>query len=97
MEKAVEDGGGDGGVVVEDLRPMLEGLVGGDDQRAAFVAMADDLEEQIRTDFIKGQIAEFVADDQVRGQVFLELELEPVVGLCGEQVVDDVDCSGEQD
>ena len=27
MQQAVEDGGGDGAVVVEDLRPLLEGAI----------------------------------------------------------------------
>ena len=29
MQEAVEDGGGDGGVAVEDGGPLIEGLVGG--------------------------------------------------------------------
>jgi hypothetical protein len=41
MEGTVEDDAGDAGVVIEDLRPVFIGLVGGDDERAAFVAMAD--------------------------------------------------------
>jgi hypothetical protein len=38
--------GGDD-VVAEDLAPATERLVGGDDQRGAFVAAGDELEEQV--------------------------------------------------
>jgi len=47
VEKAVEGGGGHDGVAGEDLAPVGEGLVGGDDGgEVLFVAHADDLEEQ---------------------------------------------------
>ena len=44
VEDAVEDGSGEH-VVAEDLAPLSEGLVAGDEQRAAFVAAADELED----------------------------------------------------
>ena len=56
MQHAVEDGAGDAGVVVEDLRPVFVGLVGGDDERAAVVALADDLEEQVRAGLVERQV-----------------------------------------
>ena len=37
MQEAVQYRGGNGAVVVEDARPLLEGLVGGHDQRPALV------------------------------------------------------------
>ncbi len=58
--------GGDAGVVVEDGRPVLLGLVGGDDGRTAFVALTDDLEEQIAAGLAERQVADFV-EDQERG------------------------------
>ena len=39
VEESVEDGGGDGLVVVEDLRPVLVGLVGGQDDGPLFVSV----------------------------------------------------------
>ena len=72
VEEAVEDGGGDGAVVVEDGGPVFEGLVGGQDDGAAFVALADDLEEQVGAVLVDGQIAEFVEDEQCRAQVVFE-------------------------
>ena len=45
VEQAVEDGGGDGGVV-EDLAPAGDAAVGGEDDRAVFVAAGDRSEER---------------------------------------------------
>ena len=45
VHDAVEDGGGDGGVVVEGLLPFLVDAIGGDDGGGVFVASGDDLEE----------------------------------------------------
>jgi hypothetical protein len=61
VEEAVENGGGEGAVVVEDGGPVLEDLVGGQDDGPAFVALTDDLKEQVGAAFVDGQIAQFVA------------------------------------
>jgi hypothetical protein len=47
VDESVDHGGGDD-FVAEDLAPPAEGLVAGDDERGAFVAAADELEEQVR-------------------------------------------------
>jgi hypothetical protein len=47
MEQAVEDRRGDG-LVAEDLSPLGNGLVGGEQDAAALVAFGDELKEQIR-------------------------------------------------
>ena len=41
MEDAVEDGGGNGRVTVDDGCPLLEGFVGGEHDGTTFVACAD--------------------------------------------------------
>lgn len=64
VENAVENGAGEGGIVVEDAGPLLEGLVGAQDDGAAFVALADDLEEQVGPVFVDG-VAQLVHDQQV--------------------------------
>lgn len=46
MQEPVEDGGGQDLVAGEDLRPGLDALVGGDDDRALLVAVGDQAEEQ---------------------------------------------------
>ena len=82
VEDAVEEGGGEGGVVVEDGGPVFEGLVGGQDDRAAFVALADDLEEQVGAALVDGQIAQFVDDQQIGAGVLLEF-LDQASGVAG--------------
>ena len=46
VDESVDHGGGDD-VVAEDLAPAAEGFVAGDDQAGAFVAVGDELEEQV--------------------------------------------------
>ena len=69
VEEPVEDGGGDAGVVVEDSRPVLVGLVGGDDQRAAFIAFADDLEKEIGAGLVEGKVADLIEDEHAKCKV----------------------------
>ncbi len=60
VQEAVEDGAGEGGVVIEDLGPGLEVLVGGQDDGAAFVAFTDDLEKEIGTRSVDREIPNLV-------------------------------------
>ena len=50
---------------LEDLIPVAEGQVAGDQQAAAFVTIGEDLEEQFGSGSAEGQVAEFVHDQQV--------------------------------
>jgi hypothetical protein len=70
-------------------RPLFERLVGAQDNRAAFVALADDLEEQIGPALVDGQVAQLIHDQQVRSGVGLELLHEAAGVLGGGQGVDD--------
>ena len=54
MEQPVEERRSQCTVVIEDLRPVLIGAVGGDDQGTALIPSADDLEEQIGAMLIDG-------------------------------------------
>jgi hypothetical protein len=56
MQKAVQNRGGEGAVVIEDLGPVFKGLVGGQNNRAALKALADDLNEQIDSGFVDGKL-----------------------------------------
>ena len=49
----------------EDRRPLAEGEVGGDDDRGALVEPAHQVEPQLPAGLGKGQVAEFVEDDEV--------------------------------
>ena len=57
MEQPIQDGGGDGAVVVEDLGPGFVAFVAGEQDRSAFVAVADDLEEELCALFVDGRLA----------------------------------------
>ncbi len=59
MQQPVQDGGGDD-AVTEHLAPGAEALVAGRDHRAALVAPADQLEEQIGALPVDRQIADLV-------------------------------------
>ena len=70
VEKAVEDGGGNGAVAVEDCGPLLEGFVGGEHDGAALVALADDLEEEVRAALIDGEVANLIEDKDVGRDIY---------------------------
>src|SRR6202049_3902035 len=90
VQDAVEDGGGQGAVVVEDLRPVFVGAVGGDHHRSALVALADDLEQQVCAVLVDRKVTELI-DNQYGGlQVTLELALEFAGGLGRRKSVNDV-------
>ena len=62
MEESVQNRRGEGSVIIEDAGPLFEGFVGGQHDGAAFLALADDLEKQIGTMLVDGQIAELIQD-----------------------------------
>jgi hypothetical protein len=62
--QAVENGAGEA-LRAEDLGPFVEGQVRGDDDRAALVALGDDLEEQLGAGLAERHEAEFVDDQQL--------------------------------
>ncbi len=63
VEQAVEERRGDD-VVAEDLAPLLEAPVGGEDHGAVFVLCVDELEEQVGAALGQRQIADLVDDQQ---------------------------------
>ena len=54
MEEPIQDGRGEHAVVIEDFRPLIESSVGCDDDRAPFVALTDDLEEEVSVELVDG-------------------------------------------
>src|SRR6478672_343959 len=97
MKKAVEDGGGDGAIAVEDRGPLFEGFVGGKDDGTAFVSLADDLEKQVGSALIDGQIPYLVQNKQSRREIAFELGFERPLSLGGTQGIDCVNGVGKQD
>ena len=96
MQQPIEDRGGQGAVMVEDRGPLLEGTVGGNNQRPLFIAEADHVEEQIGTDLVYRKIAEFVKDEQGGFGVFFELRFETARTLRSGQGVDDINGTGKE-
>ena len=96
VEKSVEDRRRQRAVVVEDGRPLLERLVRGQNQGTVFIALADDLEQQVGALFVDGQIAKFVHDQDVGLEIFLHFRDEAAALMCGAEIVDRVDCGGKQ-
>src|SRR6202158_6201753 len=63
VQDAVEDGRGQRAVILEDLRPVFIGAVGGDHHRCALVALTDDLEQQVGAVLVDRKVAELVDDE----------------------------------
>ncbi len=59
MTEAVEQGCGQL-LAAEDLHPLAEGEVGGDDRGASLVAVAQQVEEQLAAGLIEGDEAQLV-------------------------------------
>src|SRR5205823_12905203 len=76
VDEPVDQGGGDDGVA-EDLGPLLEAAVRGDDERAAFVAARDERKQQVGGLAFEWEVADLVDDQQVvalePAQLLLEL------------------------
>ncbi len=64
VDEPVDQRGGDHGVA-EDLAPLLEAAVAGDDDRAGFVAAGDQCEEQVGGLPFEWQVADLVDDQEV--------------------------------
>jgi len=74
MQDAVQDGRGDDRIT-EDLIPLTEAAVGGEDQRALFVAPRDELEEEVGAVAIDADVADLVDDEELGLAVELEFSL----------------------
>ena len=97
VKKVIEDGGGNGAIAVEDRRPLFEGFVGGDDDGTAFVSLADDLEKQVGSALIYGQVADFVQNQECGREIAFEFGFERPLSLGGTQGIDCVDGVGKKD
>ena len=83
MEQAVRDCRGQGRFIVKGLGPGFVGLVDGEDRGALLVAAADDLEEQVRSEFVNREIADLVQNKDAGREVFFEFGFESVGALRG--------------
>jgi hypothetical protein len=77
MKKSIEDGGGKW--LLSPLKivgPLFEGFVRGKDDGTAFVSLADDLENQVSSPLIYGQVGALVQNKQSRREIAFELGFE---------------------
>ena len=66
---------------------MLVDLVGGEDDGATFVALADDLEEQVGAVFVDGQVAELVDQQDSGLEILAQFPLSPPAAWAAERVL----------
>lgn len=97
VEEAVQNGGSDGAVVVEDAGPLLEGFVGGQDNGTAFVTLADYLEKEIGAVLIYRKISDLVQNQYFGAQIFSEFDFKGVLFLGGAEMIDGINCIGKED
>jgi len=81
MGEPIKQRGGHLGVT-EDAGPFAEGEVSGDNDRGAFVKLADEVEQELATGLSEGEIAQLVQDNEVETvQVISEAALFAAAGL----------------
>ena len=77
--EAVQQGAGEP-LGAEDLRPLVEGQIGGDQDGSSLVALAEDLEEELGPCLGERDEAQLVDDEQLEpGKPLLEVEQTPLV------------------
>src|SRR3990172_4515023 len=70
VSEAVEHGGGHLGIT-EDLGPIGEGEIGGDQQGCVLVELADQMEQQLTAGLAERQVSKFIDDNEIVAQQFL--------------------------
>ena len=73
MPQPVQQGGGEFGIP-EDLHPLAEGEIRGDEGRPALVALRQQVEEEFTAGAVERHEPQFIHDEQVRP---LNLPVEP--------------------
>jgi hypothetical protein len=64
MHEPVDQGRGQGVVHVEEFAPLSEGSIRGDHDRSRFITGGDNLEQQIGTTLVDGQIAQLIEEEK---------------------------------
>ena len=96
MSEAVQQGAGES-FRAEDLGPLVEGQVGGDQDRTSLVSLAEDLEEEFRAGLGEWDEAQLVDDEQLEsGQLLLEVQQSSFVPSL-DQLMDQRGGRGEAD
>jgi hypothetical protein len=94
VDDSVKERGGDF-CVGEDVVPTPKFKVCGDDKRLSFITFRNDLEEQFRSVRIKGDIAPFVANQQIQFLKLFHEHSQTTGRLCLYESVYEVRCAPE--
>ncbi len=97
VEKTVQQGGGHGGVTSEDTGPVFEGDVGSDDDGAMLVAFGDNLEQELGTSLVEGEVSQLINNQEPRALITFNFTSQLTASLCGAEAVDYIDSSSKQD
>src|SRR3989449_378055 len=95
VRQAVEGGGGEERAL-EQVRPLGEGAVAGDDERALLVALVDDLVEVLGAGRVQGLQSEVIEDEEVAAHVGGETAFVGAVGAAAVEVRQHPRCRDEQ-
>ena len=95
MNEAIDRGERHGGIG-EDLSPLAERLVGGDEHRATFVSCADELEQHAGLGLVLGDIGEIVEDQEVEAIEPIDGGLEIELATRDLELLDEVGGAGEE-
>ena len=96
MDEPVGDSAGGSGVVNE-LAPVLEGQVGGDEGGGAQVAAVEDRTEEVGAASVEAQISELVDDEELWGGPSSEALVESVSSGGSDEIVDEIGGENEAD
>src|SRR5687767_11039835 len=95
MDEAIDEGDG-AGSVREDLSPVVEGLVGAEqDGLGGVVATGDDLEEEVGVAAAVGEVADLVDAEELGLGVAAEASSQGGGGVLGSEVGEHVAGAGE--
>ena len=95
MNEAIDRGERHGGIG-EDLSPLAERLVGGDEHRATFVSCADELEQHAGLGLILGDIGEIVEDQEIEAIEPIDGGLEIELATRHLELLDEIGGAGEE-
>jgi hypothetical protein len=73
--------------VGEDLWPLGEGQVGGDDDGGLFGSLCDDLEQQLGGDLGQRNVAEFIDNDQLHAGPAGQHAAQTLLPLCFDELI----------
>lgn len=89
VDEPIEDGGSDR-IVIEDLAPILERAVCGEDHGALFVTVGHDLEEKVGAILVERQEAQLIDDEEFRRAETVDGARKRVIGLGGGEGIDEI-------